>query len=185
MFVKIIVQALWFFLPAFFANMAPNIFTHVKFLQRFKKPIHLKAFGDHKTYYGFLVGVPAALVVAFFQALVFLSCPQCSWLFLFPYSFSPVGAGPGAALWFGFLQGFGSLLGDLLKSFFKRRLHIPSGAPFFPFDQLDAVIGGLLLGGIFYFPPLPHVLTLFFITPPLQLFINFTAYKLGLKKVWW
>lgn len=178
MFVKIIIQALWFFLPAFFANMAPNIFTHVKCLQRFKKPIHIGAFGDHKTYYGFLVGVPSALVVAFLQALVFSNFIEARWLFLF-------GAGPAVAFWFGFLQGFGSLLGDLLKSFFKRRLHIPSGAPFFPFDQLDAVVGGLLFGGIVYFPPLPHVLTLFFITPPLQLLINFTAYKLKLKKVWW
>lgn len=31
--------------------------------------------------------------------------------------------------------------GDAAKSFFKRRVHVPPGKPWVPFDQLDFVIG--------------------------------------------
>jgi len=47
-------------------------------------------------------------------------------------------------LLFGFLMGFGALLGDMTKSFFKRRLGYAPGKPFIPFDQLDFVVGALL-----------------------------------------
>ncbi len=180
-----IAQALFFFLPAYIANMSPVVFGNVGWLQPFKKPIDggrklgsLTIFGEHKTYLGFLVGVSAAMVTSLLQALIFAYFSDARWLFLFPYSYF-------SAIWLGFLLGFGALLGDLLKSFIKRRLRIVSGAPFFPFDQLDIVVGGLLLGAFVYFPSWNHILVLVLLTPLLQLFSNIISYKLGLKKVWW
>jgi len=45
----------------------------------------------------------------------------------------------------GFTMGLGAIFGDALKSFFKRQKNIPPGQPWFPFDQLDFVVGGALL----------------------------------------
>lgn len=44
----------------------------------------------------------------------------------------------------GGLLGFGSLAGDAVKSFFKRRVEIPSGKSWLLFDQLDYIIGGIV-----------------------------------------
>ncbi len=180
-----IAQALFFFLPAYIANMFPVVFGNLPSLQRLKKPIdggrklgRMAVFGEHKTYFGFIVGVTGAVAVAILQLLLFDYVPGARWIFLFSYSFS-------SAVLLGFLLGFGSLLGDLVKSFFKRRYSVPSGAPFFPFDQLDFVVGGLFLGSFLYFPSWDHVLALVFLTPLLHLVSNVMGFKLGLKKVWW
>ena len=45
---------------------------------------------------------------------------------------------------FGLLMGFGALTGDLIKSFFKRRIGIKPGGKFIPFDQTDFVVGALV-----------------------------------------
>ena len=37
------------------------------------------------------------------------------------------------------------MVGDSLKSFFKRRLDIAPGARWIPADQLDFVVGGLIV----------------------------------------
>jgi CDP-2,3-bis-(O-geranylgeranyl)-sn-glycerol synthase len=52
-------------------------------------------------------------------------------------------------LWLGFLLGFGALSGDLIESFFKRRLNMPSGWLWAPFDQLDWIIGAVILSGFY------------------------------------
>ncbi len=182
----IVAQALFFFLPAYIANMFPVVFGKVKWLQPFRKPIDggrkwnsQPVFGENKTYFGFLVGVTGAVLMGLVQFGIFVYFPQTHWLFLTDYSsFAFV-------LTLSFLLGFGSLLGDLCKSFFKRRLGIANSAPFFPFDQLDLVVGGLLLSSIFYFPSWNHVLVLLILTPLLHFLSNCTAYMLGFKKVWW
>lgn len=181
----IVAQALFFFLPAYLANGAPVVFAKIRWLERFKKPIDsgkklgtLSIFGENKTYFGFIIGVSGATVTGLLQACMFMYFPEIHWLFLVNYSFI-------FAVILGFLLGFGALLGDLLKSFMKRRLHIQNGKPFFPFDQLDFVVGGLLLGGLVYFPSWIHVLTLVLLTPLIHIISNILGYKLGLKKVWW
>ncbi len=181
----IVAQALFFFLPAYMANMFPVVFGKVKKLEHFKKPIdHGKKFGkkslfgEHKTYFGFLIGVSGALLTGLLQSAIYSYFPDSRMLFLEPYPLS-------FALQLGFLLGFGSLLGDLIKSFFKRRLGIASGAPFFPFDQLDFVAGGLLLAAPLFLPSWEYILTLVLFTPLLHFLSNVLGYSLGLKKVWW
>lgn len=185
MLVIIIAQALFFFLPAYIANMCPVIFGNLGWLQFLKKPIdggrkigHSKIFGEHKTYLGFVVASLGGLLVGFLQALLFINVAESHWLFLFPYSWS-------SGLLLGFLLGFGALFGDLIKSFIKRRLHIKEGSPFLPFDQLDFVVGGLLFCSLVYLPSWKHILVLALLTPLLHLLSNVIGYKLGLKKVWW
>ena len=46
------------------------------------------------------------------------------------------------------LFGLGALLGDAIESFFKRQREVPSGESWFPFDQFDYIIGGLLASSL-------------------------------------
>lgn len=98
---------------------------------------------------------------------------------------------------FGALVGGFALLGDAVKSYFKRRRGKERGAPWFPFDQLDFVVFGLL--GAFLGAPLLAdgwvreaflgdwvvVATLVVGTPLLHLLVNRIGYWLGLKEVPW
>lgn len=126
-------------MPAGVANMAPIIFNRLPFLnvpvdfgRTWKgKPI----FGSHKTYRGFVVGVIMAVGTAYLQKILY---PHFESLSLVDYSQINV-------VWLGLLQGFGALGGDLVKSFVKRRLNIPSGQSWVPFDQTDAIFGALFL----------------------------------------
>jgi CDP-2,3-bis-(O-geranylgeranyl)-sn-glycerol synthase len=84
-----------------------------------------------------------------------------------------------------------------VKSFFKRRLGKEGGAPWFPFDQLDFVVFGLL--GMALASPLLAdgwtrqallgdwvvLATLIVLTPLLHYLVNVVGYRLRLKEVPW
>ena len=85
----------------------------------------------------------------------------------------------------------GAMLGDIGASFLKRRTGRERGAPFPGVDQLDFVVGALLLTVIaapgwftdtFTLPVLAAVLVL---TPVLHVATNGIAYVLGLKDEPW
>lgn len=179
---EIILTALYFFLPAFVANMFPVILGALKF--PFGQPVSERLFGSHKTWRGFYAGYLGALLILALQKY-FLpgeDFPLLAYahlnIFLYAIPF-----------------GLGAIAGDTIKSFFKRRLHRKPGSPFFPWDQLDFVIGTLLSLVPFYLlypqsflisPFQPSIiLTLLLLTPLLHFLVNLFAYALGLKKVWW
>ncbi|HMF30170.1 MAG TPA: CDP-archaeol synthase [Candidatus Lokiarchaeia archaeon] len=92
-----------------------------------------------------------------------------------------------------FLIGYGAGLGDLTAAFFKRRLNIGRGRPFWIVDQMDFQVGGVLLGAIptWLWPnivPLhfwPVVAFLFVTTASIHIIANVVSYKFGLKAVPW
>jgi len=102
-------------------------------------------------------------------------------------------AGAGEAVFFvnpllvlvGIVASFGALLGDLIGAFVKRRLDIAPGNPLPIVDQLDFVLGAVLLA----FPLLPMTVGAFLIlivaTVPIHLLANAAAYLLGLKRRLW
>lgn len=47
--------------------------------------------------------------------------------------------------WFGLTMGLAAMVGDAVKSFFKRRIGIAPGLPWIPADQLDFVFAGILV----------------------------------------
>jgi hypothetical protein len=59
-------------------------------------------------------------------------------------SISWIDYGPGFIWLLGPLLGCGDLLGDAIESFLKRQRGTAPGNPWFPFDQIDYIIGGLL-----------------------------------------
>lgn len=50
----------------------------------------------------------------------------------------------GNYLLLGGVSGAGALAGDAIESFFKRQIGVKPGHSWFPFDQLDYIIGGIL-----------------------------------------
>jgi CDP-2,3-bis-(O-geranylgeranyl)-sn-glycerol synthase len=98
---------------------------------------------------------------------------------------------------FGGIVGGMALAGDAVKSYFKRRLGKDRGHPWFPFDQLDFVVFGVL--GMLAASPLLAdgwlqaallgdwvvLATLLILTPLLHYLVNVVGYWLKLKEVPW
>ncbi|MBU7013577.1 MAG: CDP-2,3-bis-(O-geranylgeranyl)-sn-glycerol synthase [Theionarchaea archaeon] len=168
-----IFNAVWFILPAWIGNMLACTFGGGRPIDGGRTFVDGNPFlGKGKTVRGLAVGILSAIIVASIQSVM-------------EYTFNPV--------IFGFLMGSGAMLGDMVKSFFKRRLNIQSGRPLPLLDQLDFVIGALVMYYLFG----PHVLSNFralpgvtiaivvILTPAAHLSLNVLGYKLGLKNVWW
>ena len=164
-----IIESLYFFLPGYIANMAPILLRWIPFGG---KPIHEKLFGSHKTWRGLMAAILVGGLVFLLQKALYNIGFQ-SWALIDYADF------PG---YFGFLQGAGVILGDLVKSFYKRKQGIKSGNPWWGWDQVDFVIGGLLLGFLVYVPPAGTVLLLMIASPILHLLANNIGYLLKIKK---
>ena len=164
-----IIESLYFFLPGYIANMAPILLRWIPFGG---KPIHEKLFGSHKTWRGLMAAILVGGLVFLLQKALYNIGFQ-SWALIDYADF------PG---YFGFLQGAGVILGDLVKSFYKRKQGIKSGDPWWGWDQVDFVIGGLLLGFLVYVPPAGTVLLLMIVSPILHLLANNIGYLLKIKK---
>lgn len=135
------------------ANMTPVLVKKLPFLS---KPIDgglsfkgKRLLGEGKTWrglvFGVLAGGVASVLIIFLQQLLGLT-EEPGWADTWSYyvfEYLKIAVRDGWLL--GLFLGFFALLGDLLKSFFKRQMGIARGVSWFPFDQLDWVIG-LLIG---------------------------------------
>jgi CDP-2,3-bis-(O-geranylgeranyl)-sn-glycerol synthase len=153
--VETILFALWFFAPAGAANGSPVFANKVPILSKLGMPIDggktfrgKRIFGDHKTVRGFVVGTLTGLVIAGLQILLYANF---SWVADISGS---VDYSNPAILLMGAMMGFGALAGDSIKSFFKRQFSVPSGQSWFPYDQVDYIIGGILFSLPFVLLPL-------------------------------
>ncbi len=182
---QLILQSVYFIVPAYFANMAPVIAKRLKIFERANKPVDFNAkafdgrplFGKNKTVRGFIFGVAAGIVLVFLQRILY-AFESFRWISITDYS---------SFLLLGTLMGFGALSGDVIKSFFKRRFNIKPGKKFIPFDQTDFVIGAYL----FVFPFYSSMISweLFFssliVSFFLHILVNHVAYYLNIRKEKW
>lgn len=164
---KELVDAVTWFLPAIGADMAPTWFkargkTPMDFGKKFSDGKRI--LGDHKTWKGFFVGTIVGTIVGLLQELVFNR--------------------PNGIL-IGLLMGFGTMSGDAVKSFFKRRLNIKPGARFWPWDQYDFVIGSILLSSLVQIPKLSWVIIVFVFTPIIHHIFTTFEHRLGLAEHPW
>ena len=173
---NLLLGSLYFILPASFANMFPVIFGKLNL--PLAKPIYGKLFGSHKTWKGFYLGYLGALFILAIQ--LYLKQTSIALPFSALLNYSEINL-----FFYAFLFGVGALTGDLVKSFFKRKIGIKPGRPWIIFDQLDFVIGALIFLAPFYLPPWENILAILIITPLLHLFTNLLGFALRLKKVWW
>ena len=137
--------ALWFFVPAGAANMAPVFAAKLPFLKAWDAPIDggrtflgKPVLGPHKTWRGLLSGILIGTIVfAIQKAMV-------SHIVLLGSFTASINYPRLSVFVLGPLFGIGALGGDALKSFFKRRVNVPSGSSWFPFDQIDYILGGIV-----------------------------------------
>lgn len=173
-------------LPVYMANNCATLFGGGKPIDRGRNfSDGRRILGDHKTIRGFTLGVIGGVLTGLAEAL---AAPL-----LTPY-IGPLAGGDGfmqiSALALVALS-FGALSGDLVKSFFKRRLNIASGAMLPVADQLDFVLGAWVLTVLvtpawFFANFTTGVLACaLLMTFPIQLFHNLIAVGLGKKKVPW
>lgn len=182
--VDIVLQSVYFMLPAYVANMLPQIFARFKLLEFLKIPVDFDVkmgeqtvFGNHKTWRGIAVGVLGSILVVLLQRSL---NDVDSFLGVSLLDYSSVNV-----LIVGFLFGAGALFGDIFKSFIKRRINIAPGKSMPLFDQLDFVIGALLFIALVYMPSWPHIVAILILSPLLHVAVNIIAYFLKLKKVWY
>ena len=123
-----IIQLMYFMAPAYVANMVPPF---LKYWRGWNPPISRRWLGSHKTVLGFTAGVVAGVVTAAVQS-------HLGW-------WTDAIAVRETWLGLGLRFGIGAMTGDAVKSFFKRRAAVPSGERWFPFDQIDFVVGALVL----------------------------------------
>ncbi|PIZ86077.1 hypothetical protein COX94_01170 [Candidatus Nomurabacteria bacterium CG_4_10_14_0_2_um_filter_33_9] len=113
-------------LPAMIANMTP-ILIKIKY---WNTPINENAFGKNKTWRGFLGAIVVGTLSYFILVKLNLinSVNDSSFVILI-----------------GFLFSFGAIGGDLIKSFLKRKISIKPGENWMPWDQIDYVLGMIIL----------------------------------------
>lgn len=149
MLLKDILFALWFFAPAGLANAAPVFAQKIPHTEFMARPIDFgksfrgkRIFGDHKTFRGFVFGAIFSLVTVFLQQYAYNHTAWAKSLSL-SLNYRTLNV-----FLLGLLFAFGALGFDAIKSFFKRQFGFKSGATWFPFDQIDYIVGGLLLSSI-------------------------------------
>ncbi len=162
-----VLELVSFMAPAYVANMAPPF---VRYWKGWNRPISARWLGTHKTVVGFVAGIAAAVIVSFLE--------------------SRLGWGAGVATDAGWLDlgarmGLGAMLGDTAKSFFKRRRGVPPGGTWIPFDQLDFVLGALVLvwpRAALSLADVAVVLALSFVG---HILVNHVGYWLGVRDARW
>ena len=162
-----VVEAFRFFLPAYVANTAAGVFgggVPLDFGRRLWDGRRL--FGDGKTLKGTGTGVLCGVLYKVVENL---------------YLSRTILAGAGLA----FLLAVGAIAGDIAASFIKRRLDIESGESAPLLDQLDFVVGGLLLAGLAVKISMETVIILLLITPVGHLGVNIIGFLLHKKEVPW
>lgn len=144
MIIMDILAVIWLFLGAGFANAAPVFAKKIPIFKDWKTPLDFgktfqgkPVFGKNKTWRGLIFGIVVATVTIMLQKLV-LKILNTD-IVLAGQSFLAL-----PTLILGFALGFGALAGDAIESFFKRQFDIAPGRSWFPFDQIDYIIGAIL-----------------------------------------
>lgn len=162
-----LVETVYALLPAYIANMAAPF---AKYWPAWNAPISRRWLGDHKTVVGFLLGVVAAILTSYVQSR----------------GSSPL---PGfeASIWLslGCAQGVGAMTGDAVKSFFKRRVGVPPGGRWIPADEIDFIIGAMILGSPWLDLAGLDVVWILSFTFVAHIVVNHVAFRLGIRDTKW
>jgi CDP-2,3-bis-(O-geranylgeranyl)-sn-glycerol synthase len=176
----IVATAIWAMLPAYVPNNAAVLGGGGRPIDGGRTWHGARLLGDGKTWRGTAVGIGAGILIG--VALGVIRDPVSAVLGVGLPVFSN-----GALI----ALPTGAMLGDIGASFLKRRTGRQRGRPLPGLDQLDFVVGALVLaavvdpawfGSVF---TLPVILAVVVLTPILHLVTNGIAYALGLKDEPW
>src|SRR5262245_61717912 len=175
------VRFAWLAAPVVVAAIAHVIVLKFHWLESLRIPLDggatwrgQRVFGDNKTVRGAVVMIGVSMIVAVLQGT--LRIPALEY---FDY-------GATNLLLLGFLLGLGFVLGELPNSFIKRQLGVAPGAHGGRWhavaDQLDSVIGGLVVVSIIWVPPLRVWLIATILGSGLHIAVNGLFVLLGVKR---
>jgi CDP-2,3-bis-(O-geranylgeranyl)-sn-glycerol synthase len=178
LFILSLVSAVWIMLPAYLPNPVAALTgggTPVDLGRNFSDGKRI--FGDGKTFRGLIIGILAGIGIGLVQIRV---SGAFGWENLPEHTYMSIT-----------LLATGALLGDLCKSFFKRRLGKDRGTKWPVADMYDLVAGSLLM--VLIFDPewlFANMTLLIFIlnqvlTPILHRGINIIGYHFRVKEVPW
>lgn len=173
-------KSLYTTLPGFIANWTPFLMRNVNFLNYpldFGLTINGKpALGKNKTFRGLFFGVLNSMIAMYIIYLIEKHTKVKTTLI----DFSHVNVYA-----IGFFMGLGVIFGDMVKSFIKRRVGILPGNSFFPWDQLDAVLGGLSLGRIVWAYSWQYAICIILSSFILHILIRHSLYYLKVTNSKW
>ena len=153
------VETLYIYLPAYIANATPVVLSGGGALDRDRNWIDGKPlFGDHKTLRGTISGLAAGFLIGLAQGSPFR----------------------------GALLSIGAIGGDLIVSFFKRRMNLKPGALFPIADQMGFIIFAVIL--VSFTEPAPRwdqAVGILVATLPIHYLSNLLAWALKLKSNPW
>jgi CDP-2,3-bis-(O-geranylgeranyl)-sn-glycerol synthase len=153
-----VLQSIYLFLPAYFANASPVVFGGGAPLDGGVNWLDGKPFlGGHKTTKGTFFGILIGSLVGLLQGNI-------------------IG---------GIFQAVGAISGDIVTSFLKRRINISPGASFPIGDQLDFIIFAVALSYPVQPTSLETLIIIIIITLPIHYVTNIVAHLLGLKNQPW
>jgi CDP-2,3-bis-(O-geranylgeranyl)-sn-glycerol synthase len=185
--IQIIIQALWFMIPAYVANPSAVLFgggRPMDFNRRMSDGS--RVLGDGKTWRGFIGGISAGMSVGLIQQAVAQSLDIKTLMFHenFTNFFLII-----------FLLAFGSMTGDLLGSFVKRRLGSERGSKrpildiysflLFTFALLLILQWDWTTAHYFYNEYIIGFVTVMIATPLLHRGVNLIGHRMGKKDVPW
>jgi CDP-2,3-bis-(O-geranylgeranyl)-sn-glycerol synthase len=177
-FLIALLSALWIMLPAYVPNSAAALLGGGIPIDGGR--IHRdgrRLLGDGKTWRGFILGISTGIVIGLLQIWI---RQAAGWEVL-----------PVLTVLAVILLATGALLGDLVKSYFKRRRGMERGASWPVADQYDLVAGAFALVLIFDYPwfistiTLPILVIILIITPILHKTVNVIGYLIRVKEVPW
>lgn len=165
------IAAVLFFAPAGIANAAPVLANRIPGWSRWNTPVDFgkswrgkRITGNNKTWRGIISGILLGGISAVLISQIVPETIVNDQVFLT-----------------GALLGAGALFGDAIESICKRQLGIAAGTKWFPWDQIDYIIGGLIFVQPVVDLPLWAILTIIIAYFPLHLLFAYIGYLLGLK----
>jgi CDP-2,3-bis-(O-geranylgeranyl)-sn-glycerol synthase len=173
-----LLSAVWIMLPAYLPNPVAALFgggTPIDLGRNFSDG--KRVFGDGKTFRGLCLGILAGIGIGLVQIWIKGT---------YGLEYLPIHTYLSITL-----LAIGALLGDLCKSFFKRRFGKERGTKWPVADQYDLVAGALILllvidpSWLFTNMTLPAFILILILTPVLHRTVNIIGYYIGIKEVPW
>ena len=182
-----IMRAIWLMVPMLIPNSAAVLFgggKPVDFGRKMKDGTRI--LGDGKTWRGLVGGTLSGMVLGLIQVAIMMNLDMTEWTY---------GTCVRCTVIILFLLAFGSMFGDMLGSFIKRRMKVGRGAKAPGLDQYDFLIGTLILivplewawfsknflEGIY----LVGFIGLIVLIPIMHRVVNIIGFKMGKKDVPW
>ena len=176
------VEVFLIFLPAFLANASPVVAKNIPGIRRLSWPINAKLLGKNKTVRGLVTGIIVGILTGIILYLLRYGFIEYlpSYTDIYNLYSSLIGA-----IIVGGILATGALVGDIVKSFVKRRLGKKPGTMFQPWDGIDYMVGAMIFILPWYQVSFFECLFLLIAWPLLSLLMNTIAYSIGWKECWY